>query len=68
MDLDVEEDIEHTLKSLGLEKGTYCFPIGLNEAGRRSIEGLVPEESKRTVLTDPSIKNYTMGGVIHSHA
>jgi len=48
-DLDVEEDIEPTLKSLGLKKSTHYFPIGLNEAGRRSIEGLVPEEIKKVV-------------------
>lgn len=41
-DLDAEKHTEKNLKMLGLEKGkTYCA-IGVNTAGKRCIEGLLP--------------------------
>lgn len=42
-DLDAAERIEKQLKALELEKGKHYLPIGLNAAGKRNIEGLLPE-------------------------
>jgi energy-coupling factor transporter ATP-binding protein EcfA2 len=42
-DLDASERIEKTLKSLQLEKGKHYLPIGQNAAGRRNVEGLLPD-------------------------
>jgi putative ATP-dependent endonuclease of OLD family len=46
-DLDAADPIEKSLKALQLEKGKHYLPIGLNEAGKRDIEGLLPD----TVMT-----------------
>ncbi len=48
-DLVAEGEIQQTLKWLGSVEGKNYFPIGLDEAGRRNIEGLVPEVVKRYV-------------------
>lgn len=48
-DLDVEDEIKNILYALGFEEGKNYFPIGLNEAGRRNIEGLVPDVTKKEV-------------------
>jgi predicted ATP-dependent endonuclease of OLD family len=42
-DLDAAERIEKHLKALGLEKGKHYLPVGLNAAGKRNIEGLLPD-------------------------
>lgn len=42
-DLDAADRIEKTLNGLQLEKGKHYLPIGLNVAGKRNIEGLLPE-------------------------
>ncbi len=42
-DLDAAERIEKSLKALQLEKGKHYLPIGLNAAGKRNIEGLLPD-------------------------
>lgn len=42
-DLDAADRIEKMLKSLQLEKGQHYAPIGLSAAGKRNIEGLLPE-------------------------
>jgi len=42
-DLDAAERIEKNLKALGLEKGKHYLPVGLNAAGKRNIEGLLPD-------------------------
>jgi putative ATP-dependent endonuclease of OLD family len=48
-DLDVEGEIGNILIGLGFEKGKSYFTVGLNEAGRRNIEGLVPDSIKKEV-------------------
>lgn len=48
-DLDAQPAIESVLKGLGFEKGKTYLPIGLNEGGRKAIEGLVPEDVKHGV-------------------
>ena len=42
-DLDAAGRIERTLRTLQLEKGEHYMPIGLNAAGKRNIEGLLPK-------------------------
>jgi len=48
-DLDAADRIEKTLKGLQLEKSKHYMPIGLNAAGKRNIEGLLPESITTTV-------------------
>lgn len=50
-DLDAESDVEKVLKALGFEKGKTYTPIGVDEPGKRCMEGLVPE---------------TVNGVVHA--
>jgi hypothetical protein len=42
-DLDAASRIEKTLTTLQLEKGKHFLPIGIAAAGKRNIEGLLPE-------------------------
>lgn len=42
-DLDATDRIEKQLKALQLEKGTHYLPVGQNSAGKRNIEGLLPD-------------------------
>jgi predicted ATP-dependent endonuclease of OLD family len=42
-DLDAADRIEKQLKALQLEKGTHYLPVGQNSAGKRNIEGLLPD-------------------------
>lgn len=42
-DLDANQQIERTLKSLQLEKGRHYLPIGQDAAGKRNVEGLLPD-------------------------
>jgi putative ATP-dependent endonuclease of OLD family len=49
-DLDAADRIENTLKGLQLEKGKHYLPLGLNVAGKRNIEGLLPESVTTTVF------------------
>ncbi len=46
-DLDAAGSIEKTLQGLQLEKGKQYMPVGLNVAGKKNIEGLLPD----TVIT-----------------
>ena len=48
-DLDAVGQIEKTLKSLQLEKQKHYIPIGQNVAGKRNIEGLLPEVVTKAV-------------------
>jgi hypothetical protein len=48
-DLDSAAPIEKTLKSLQLEKGKHYLPIGLSAAGKRNIEGLLPDSVTTSV-------------------
>lgn len=42
-DLDAEDKVSKTLKALGLERKKHFLPIGSNAAGKRCIEGLLPD-------------------------
>lgn len=48
-DLDAAARIEKTLTGLQLEKGKHYLPIGVSAAGKRNIEGLLPESVIMTV-------------------
>lgn len=49
-DLDVKADVERCLTSLGLKKDHDYVGIGLEEPGKRSIEGLLPETVRTAVF------------------
>lgn len=42
-DLDAIGHLEKRLVALGLAKGTHYLPIGVDQAGKRCIEGLLPQ-------------------------
>ena len=42
-DLDAADRIERHLRALQLEKGKHYLPVGQNAAGKRNIEGLLPD-------------------------
>ena len=42
-DLDASARVEKTLQSVGLRKNDHYAPVGVAAAGKRSIEGLLPE-------------------------
>lgn len=48
-DLDAVDRVEKTLKGLQLEKHKHYLPIGHNAAGKRNIEGLLPEVVTKAV-------------------
>ena len=43
-DLDAEATVVKTLNALDLEKRKHYLPVGTNDAGKRCIEGLLPDE------------------------
>jgi hypothetical protein len=51
-DLDAEQRLEKTLTALCLEKKKHHMPVGLNSAGKRNIEGLLPESVRAKVYSD----------------
>jgi hypothetical protein len=48
-DLDAVDRVEKPLKGLQLEKYKHYLPIGHNVAGKRNIEGLLPEVVTKAV-------------------
>jgi putative ATP-dependent endonuclease of OLD family len=42
-DLDASERVEQTLQGLELVRGKHYLPIGINAAGKKNIEGLLPQ-------------------------
>jgi len=48
-DLDATAAVERTLRSLQLEKGKHFTPIGIDVAGKRCIEGLLPASIQTAV-------------------
>jgi hypothetical protein len=51
-DLDSEQTIEKKLQALGFEKRKHYLPLGIDEPGKRRIEGLLPEKIRHTVYSD----------------
>lgn len=48
-DLDAANQLERTLQSLQLENGKQYLPVGLNAAGKKNIEGLLPDSVRAAV-------------------
>ena len=48
-DLDAEKRLEKTLTALKLEKKRHYMPVGTDAAGKRSIEGLLPDAIRTAV-------------------
>jgi len=48
-DIDVVSDVAPTLERHGFEKNKSYVVVGVNKAGSRSIEGLIPDSYKNTV-------------------
>jgi putative ATP-dependent endonuclease of the OLD family len=48
-DIDVIQTVEPTLKGYGFEKNKSYVVVGIDKAGSRSIEGLIPDEYKNRV-------------------
>ena len=42
-DMDATQKLEKPLQALQLEKGRHYMPVGLNAAGKKNIEGLLPD-------------------------
>jgi len=42
-DLDAAESLEKCLQAVQFEKGKHYLPVGLNAAGKKNIEGLLPD-------------------------
>jgi len=49
-DLDVEAQVLKPLADLGFDKGNHYLPIGLDEDGKRDIEGLLPAQVASAVF------------------
>jgi putative ATP-dependent endonuclease of the OLD family len=62
-DLDAEDQLAKPLQALGLEKKIHFAPVGLNEAGKRNIEGLLPESVTTSVYgANPSVVQAAANG------
>jgi putative ATP-dependent endonuclease of OLD family len=53
-DLDAAQQVERSLVSLQLEKGTHYLPVGIDGAGKRNIEGLLPDSVTTAVYASNS--------------
>lgn len=53
-DLDVETKVKQNLESLGFEKNKTFFSVGINEAGKRAIEGYLPDRIRKIVTGENS--------------
>ncbi len=53
-DLDAEEQVAKSLKALQLEKKRHFVPVGVDTAGKRCIEGLLPESVTKAVYASNS--------------
>ena len=51
-DIDVINDVEPALKKQGFDKNTTYVVVGIDKAGCRSVEGLIPDKYKNKVNTD----------------
>ena len=51
-DLDAENTVRKTLDALGFERGKSYLPLGVDRAGKRCIEGLLPPSVVSKVYSD----------------
>lgn len=52
VDLDAEKHVSKSLDSLGFKKNTTYFTVGINEPGKRCMEGLLPDSMLRQVHSE----------------
>jgi len=50
-DLDADKQLEKKLDALGLERKRHHSPIGIDAAGKRNIEGLLPDSIRTAVYS-----------------
>lgn len=51
-DLDAKDEVKPALERIGLKEGDHFCAVGLNGAGEGCIEGLLPEQVKRSVYSN----------------
>lgn len=62
-DLDVANEIEPCLQEIGLQRDKDYCPIGLDDPGKRSMEGLLPERVRVAVFSaHPDLVQQAMSG------
>jgi putative ATP-dependent endonuclease of the OLD family len=62
-DLDAAQIVESTLQSLGLERKKTYMPIGQNAAGKKNIEGLLPDSvTKAVYVSNPALVQAATAG------
>jgi hypothetical protein len=62
-DLDAEDLLAKPLRALGLEKKRHFAPVGLNEPGKRKVEGLLPESVTTAVYAaNPNVVQEATNG------
>jgi hypothetical protein len=55
-DLDAEDQLAKPLQALGPERKSHFAPVGLNDPGKRNVEGLLPESITTAVYgANPSM-------------
>jgi hypothetical protein len=62
-DLDSEAIVKDTLDALGFERKINYLPIGVDIAGKRSIEGLLPDKIRTAVYSENPLLVQALGGV-----
>jgi putative ATP-dependent endonuclease of OLD family len=69
-DLDAEKQLEKVLTGLGLEKKKHFAPVGVNSAGKRNIEGLLPEAVVKAVYSANAdlVREATQGDKDEQHS
>jgi putative ATP-dependent endonuclease of OLD family len=62
-DLDSDDMLRSSLEALGFERRKHYLPIGIDVAGKRCIEGLLPEDIQREVYArNPGIVQASLAG------
>ncbi len=51
-DLDQNQNVSRCLQNLGLKKHVHYFPIGIDVAGKRNVEGLLPDSIRVAVYSN----------------
>jgi putative ATP-dependent endonuclease of the OLD family len=68
-DLDGKGEVERSLSSLGFEEKRHYLPIGLEEAGKRKIEGLLPDAIRTKVYAEnPNLVDALSGSTEERHS
>jgi predicted ATP-dependent endonuclease of OLD family len=62
-DLDVKDEVEPCLNDTGFEGGKHYLAIGLNEPGKKAIEGLLPDSIRSAVYAaNPGLVDQAVSG------